>query len=413
MKIISKLMLSMALVAGFCLPPLALAEDAHWVASWGESPFAFFAFGGRPGPQPLHDQTLRQVVRLSAGGDAVRVKFTNELGTTPLIIGHASIAIATGNGSIDAATLRPLTFGGRDSISIPAGAPALSDALDMPVKDLTELAIMLYLPDETPLSSIHMGRIAYVSAAGDYTGAADLKEATASTTQSFLSGVYVSTTQTVPVVVAFGDSITDGTASTPMTFNSWPDHFAARLSASGKKRAVVNQGIAGNQVLQNGAGISALGRFNRDVLTVPGLTHIILLEGINDIGVSGGGGFGQAADSKPTPVIEAQQIIDGYRQLIARAHTHSPAIRIYGATLTPFEGVNGAYYSPEKDKVRQEVNAWIRSSGEFDAVIDFEKAVQDPANPNRMKAEYDSGDHLHPGDAGYRHMAESIDLSLF
>ena len=209
------------------------------------------------------------------------------------------------------------------------------------------------------------------------------------------------------VVATLGDSITDGTASTPHSYNAWPDHFAARVAAD--NIAVVNHGIAGNQVLRDGAGISALARFDRDVLSTPGVTHVVVLEGINDIGT---GGFNFPGISGPLPAERtAADLIAGYRQLIARARVNS--LRIYGATLTPFEGTFAGYYTPAKDQVRLEVNEWIRSSGEFDAVIDFEAAIRDEINPRVMRAEYDSGDKLHPGDGGYKRMAEAIDAALF
>jgi len=350
---------------------------------------------------------VRQKLRISVGGEQVRVRFSNELGTTPLVIGAATLALAGSESSIDAASLRKLSFGGAASITIPAGAPALSDPVDLAVNDLAELAISIYLPEETALATMHMGRSAYVSGAGDFTQAAQLQGAELTTNHVFLTGVYVSTNEDVAVVAALGDSITDGAASTPHTYNSWPDHFAARVAASNV--AVVNHGISGNQILRDGAGVSALARFDRDVLSTPGLTHIIVLEGINDIGT---GGFNFPGFSGPVPAERtAAELIAGYRQLIARAH--ASGLKIYGATLTPFEGTFAGYYTPAKDQVRGEVNDWIRGSGEFDAVIDFEAAIRDEANPHVMRAEYDSGDKLHPGDVGYKRMADSIDAALF
>ena len=381
--------------------------SSHWIATWGVSPFAFVAFGPAPAPSPFANQTVRQKLRISVGGEQVRVRFSNELGTTPLVIGAATLALAGSESSIDAASLRKLSFGGAASITIPAGAPALSDPVDLAVNDLAELAISIYLPEETALATMHMGRSAYVSGAGDFTQAAQLQGAELTTNHVFLTGVYVSTNEDVAVVAALGDSITDGAASTPHTYNSWPDHFAARVAASNV--AVVNHGISGNQILRDGAGVSALARFDRDVLSTPGLTHIIVLEGINDIGT---GGFNFPGFSGPVPAERtAAELIAGYRQLIARAH--ASGLKIYGATLTPFEGTFAGYYTPAKDQVRGEVNDWIRGSGEFDAVIDFEAAIRDEANPRVMRAEYDSGDKLHPGDVGYKRMADSIDAALF
>jgi lysophospholipase L1-like esterase len=256
-----------------------------------------------------------------------------------------------------------------------------------------------------------MGRTAYIGGSGNQTTSVTLPDATLSTNHVFLTGVYVLTDARVNVIAALGDSITDGAASTPHTYHSWPDYFAARVAGSDMagELAIVNHGISGNQVLRDGAGISALARFDRDILSTPGLTHLILLEGINDIG-TGGFAFPGTSGSLP-PERSVGEIIAGYRQLIARAH--ASGIKIFGATLTPFEGTFAGYYSPQKDEVRIEVNEWIRSSGEFDGVIDFEAAIRDPNNPRIMQAEYNSGDNLHPGDAGYERMAEYIDLELF
>ncbi len=384
--------------------------EPHWIGTWGASPFGFQAFGPAPAPMPFVDQTLRQKLRISVGGDQVRVRFSNELGTTPLVIGAATVALATGDSAIDSASMHTLTFGGATSIKIPAGAPALSDPVDFTVADLTELAVSMYLPEEAAPATMHMGRSTYI-AAGDATQAASLDGAELTTNLVFLTGVYVSTTEDAAVVVTLGDSITDGTASTPHSYNSWPDHFAARVSggSAGRKIAVVNHGISGNQVLRDGAGTSALTRFDRDVLATPGLTHIVVLEGINDIGT---GGFAFPGTAGPPPAeTTAADLIAGYRQLIARAHANG--VEIIGATLTPFEGTFAGYYTPAKDEVRIAVNEWIRSSGEFDGVIDFEAAIRDEANPRVMKAEYDSGDKLHPGDAGYKQMGDSIDAAFF
>lgn len=400
----------------FCVLLLSLScsssqQGERWIATWGASPFGFQAFGPVPAPAPISDQTLRQKLRISVGGRQLRVRLSNELGVTPLVVGAATIALAGDASAIDSSTLRTLTFGGEASITIPAGAPALSDPVDLAVDDLAELAVSLYLPEPSPPATLHMGRTAYVTGAGDFTRAPSLGAAELTTNHVFLTGVYVSTTEDVAVVVALGDSITDGAASTPHTYSSWPDQFAARVStgAAGRRIAVVNHGISGNQVLRDGAGASALARFDRDVLSTPGLTHIVLLEGINDIGT---GGFSfPGTDGPAPPERTAGDIIAGYRQLIARAHANG--VEIFGATLTPFEGAFEGYYTPAKDEVRLEVNEWIRNSGEFDAVIDFEAAIRDDDNPRIMRAAYDSGDRLHPGDAGYARMAESIDPALF
>jgi lysophospholipase L1-like esterase len=409
---ISKFKCFVALCFTLMMLPVSAAEDqAHWIGTWAASPFGFQAFGPEQPPAPFTNQTVRQKLRISVGGEQVRIRFSNELGMAPLKIGAATVALAGDGAAIDSASLHTVTFGGETSIIIPPGAPALSDPVDLAVADLAELAVSIYLPEEAAPASLHMGRTAYIGSSGDQTTAATIADAELSTNHVFLTGIYVLTDEAVNVIAALGDSITDGAASTPHSYHSWPDYLAARIAGSDMagELAIVNHGISGNQVLRDGAGVSALARFDRDVLSTPGLTHIILLEGINDIGT---GGFQFPGASGPAPANRsAGEIIAGYRQLIARAH--SQGIRIFGATLTPFEGTFAGYYTPEKDAVRIEVNEWIRSSDEFDGVIDFEAAIRDADNPRIMRAEYNSGDSLHPGDAGYERMAEFIDLKLF
>lgn len=392
------------------------ASKAHgkWVETWGASPFAFRTFGNAPPPAPFNNQTIREVVRISVGGQQLRVRFSNEIGSTPLTIGSASVALAGEESSIKPRSLHKLTFGGVGSITIPPGAPALSDPVELPVKALSELAVSIYLPELTQASTVHMGRTAFISSAGNFTDATELSGAKKTTTMVFVSAIYTKKNKDSGVIVALGDSITDGTRSTPYTYNNWPQDLAERLTLrDGRHRqmAVINEGIAGNQLLRNGAGDSTLGRFDRDVLSTPGLTHIVVLIGINDIGA---GGMQFPGATGPTPAMRTPaDIIAGYQQLIARAHSMSPPVRIYGATLTPFEGAYPGYYTPEKEKIRKAVNQWIRTSGRFDAVIDFDKVIQDPAHPARIAPGYDSGDKLHPNDAGYRKMSESINLGLF
>lgn len=390
---------------------VAAGGKSSWVASWGASPFVFQSFNNAPPPAPIKNQTIRQVVRLSVGGNQLQVRFSNEVGSVPVTINAASIAIVDKDSAVESNTVRKLSFGGSDSITIPPGAPALSDAVDLKVDTLAQVAVSIYIKDETPTSTVHMGRIAYISEPGNFTQAATLADAKRSSNLLFLSGIYVNRAKATNVVVALGDSITDGAASTPFSFNSWPDQLAQRLHDNKIDNvSVINQGISGNQVLRDGAGISALARFDRDVLSTPGLTHIILLEGINDIG-SGGMVF-PGTQGPPPANRTPEEIIAGYQQLILRAHSQLPSVKIYGATLTPFEGTYEGYYSPEKDVTRHKVNDWIRNSGAFDAVIHFDKAIQDANNPNKIKAEYDSGDKLHPNDVGYKKMADSIDLKL-
>jgi lysophospholipase L1-like esterase len=377
--------------------------EPHWVGTRGASPQQpVTAFGSAPS---FTNQTVREIVRISVGGERFRVRLTNEFGTAPLLIGAAHAAISAGGAAIKPGTDRVLTFSGHSSITVPPGAPVLSDPVDLKAADLASLAISIYLPQTTGPATWHLeGKQTAYIVLGDATGASDLgASATTSTARFFLSGVEAASFERKSAIVTFGDSITDGTQSTVNTNHRWPDRLAERLAASGDDdTGVVDEGISGNRILHDNAGPNALSRFDRDVLATPGVRFMTVLLGINDIGF---GGF------IPTEAVSADDIIGGYRQLIARAH--SRGIRIYGATLTPFDNVGSPYFSAAHEVERQAVNAWIRTSGEFDAVIDFDKVVRDPNNPSKLLPAFDSGDHLHPSDAGYKAMADSINLKLF
>ncbi len=387
-----------------CLSVVATdAEAAAWMGSWAASPAPAPAPApGRP-PPAFDDQTLIQAVRLSAGGGRLRVRLTNEYGAAPLVIGAARVAVLGPDGKPVAGTGRPLTFAGRGGVSIPPGAPMLSDPVALPTRALTRLQVALYLPAPTPDCSCHtQGRepIA-VSPKGDYTQKPfDAGPGERPFFRAFLASVEVEATTPGPVVVAFGDSITDGNGSTIGADRRYPDVLAERLIAAsgGSAVAVVNAGISGNRILADGLapnmGRSALARFDRDVLATPGATHVIVLEGVNDVGVG-----------RATP-LPAADLIAGYQQLIDRAHAHG--LKVIGATVLPYEGA--AYFHPEGERVRQALNQWIRTAGRFDAVVDFDAVMRDPAQPARMRADYHSGDWLHPNDAGYRAMAQAFDL---
>jgi lysophospholipase L1-like esterase len=389
-------------------PASAQAQTNSWISSWTASPMAPRGVM----PASLSNRTIRQVVHLSVGGDKVRVRLSNEFGAKPVLIGAASVAMAGGTSDIVSASLRPLTFGGSKSVIIQPGAPAVSDPVEFNVAPLSDVAVSLYLPAATELGTVHATGLqtAYVSTTGDFTASSEFPVVDRFTNRFFLASVMVEPSSPVRAIVTFGDSITDGTASTVNANARWPDVLARRLKEAGAGVAVLNQGIAGNRVLSDGAGVSALARFERDVLSQPAVSHVVIFVGINDFGFPG-------TAIEPNGIVRtADEIIAGYKQLIERAHLRS--IKVIGSPLTPFEnalagGPNQGYFTPEKEAKRLAVNNWIRTSGAFDGLIDFDRVVADPAHPSAIAAAYDSGDHLHPNDAGYKAMGESIDLKLF
>ncbi|HEV3139997.1 MAG TPA: GDSL-type esterase/lipase family protein, partial [Vicinamibacterales bacterium] len=406
-----------SLAAGLAQDRQASTSTSHWVGTWKT------ALIGRP-PYPPPDpaapppaaqarvpfpknQTLRQIVHTTVGGDRVRVVVSNVFGTAPLVIGAAHVARRDHDAAIVAGSGRALTFGGRASATIPAGATLLSDAAAIAAPAFSDLAIDLFVASDTTGQTLTIHRSAfqtnYVTTSGNQAGEPDLPEATKIPTWFFLERVEVSTSDRTVGIVTLGDSITDGTGSTLDANHRWPDVLARRLEArSGSvKSAVLNSGIAGNRLLteqQIEFGINILARFDRDVLVPPGVTHVIVLEGINDIGM---------ARDAATP--SADDVIAAHTQLIERAHAHG--LKIFGATLTPFEGA--AYYTPAGETKRAAVNEWIRTSRAYDAVVDFDAVVRDPDHPKRMLQKFDRGDHLHPSDAGYEAMGNAVELSLF
>ncbi|WP_293905037.1 SGNH/GDSL hydrolase family protein [Phenylobacterium sp.] len=380
----------------------------RWIGSWGASPtppmVVASSMPARFLAPSFENQTVAQVVRLSAGGGRLRLRLSNEYGAKPLLIGAARVALVGPDGGVVAGSARTVTFAGAATATIPPAAPLLSDAVALKVPPLARLRVSLFLPGPTGPCTCHMSGQEFVVATGpgDLT-AGPLPAATGPAQyRAFLTGVEVETGVPGRVIVALGDSITDGAASTPGKDHRWPDRLAERLAQAypGRAMAVVNAGIGGNRVLSDPPialfGQSALTRFDRDVLSTPGATDVILLEGVNDLGASVG---------RPS----AQDMIAGYRQLIDRAHAHG--LRIVGATILPYGGA--AYFTAEGEAARQAINAWIRKPGNFDAAIDLDAAVRDPATPTKMRAELQSGDWLHPNDAGYRAMGEAIDLGLF
>jgi lysophospholipase L1-like esterase len=401
-------MLAAAAAVALLIGRAPAARADGWIASWGASDV--FPVG-----QDINYQTLRQIVRLSAGGKQVRVRFSNETGHYPLVIGAAHIAKpASGEpaGMIDTATDHALTFGRLGGITVPPGAAAVSDPLDIDLPPLSTLAISLFVPRWTGPSVIHLDGVAttYISGDGDFTAAAAIPSPKTSTSRYFLDEVDVDAPGQPAVVVTLGDSITDGYHSQVDANHRWPDRLAEQLAArpNAASVGVVNAGVSGNRILHDHPedlfGPNALARLDRDVLSVPGLRWVVLMEGINDIGHS-------TSAELPEQDVSADQIIEGMKQIIARVHARGA--KIYGATLTPYEGtVFHGYYQPEGEVKREAVNAWIRR-GDFDAVIDFDEAVRDPDHPTRIRADFDVGDHLHPNDAGYRAMGDAVDLKLF
>ena len=410
---------------------MAQSAGEHWVGTWSTSevgrPQAPPQAPAQAGPPPFmpnqcppnaapaargfvhfSNQTLRQIVHSSIGGSRVRVVLSNRYGTAPLAIGAAHVALRDKEASIQAASARQLTFSGRPTFTIPPGAVVYSDPVNLTVPQMSDLAIDLFLPGDTntpaPLT-MHTGafQTSYVSETGNHAGAAKLP--TASTTQNWfiVYRVDVAAPASVGGLVVFGDSITDGTRSTPDTNNRWPDRLVRRMLSQSRplQMGLMNAAIAGNRVLSDAAfqaGINALARFEHDVAAQPGVTHVVFMEGINDIG-----------QARENPAPSAEDVIAGHKQIIERAHARG--LKIYGATLTPFYGA--AYYTEVGEAKRQAVNEWIRNSRAYDGVIDFDKATRDPGDPKKFLAAYDSCDHLHPSDAGYKAMADTIDLGLF
>jgi len=409
--------LAMALMVGLAVSR-ALAQPADsggWIDTWSASPQPvwgpdFFVPVGIP--RSLRNQTIRQIARVSLGGDRVRIELSNVYGKQPTLIGAAHVALV-GNGVAAApGSDRALTFSGRPFVVIPPGAEVLSDPVELSVAPFTSLAISLFLPEITPTTTWHNDarQTAYISGEGNFTGEPEFKPAQTIQSRLFLSGVMVDAPSGSRSVVMFGDSITDGDSSTPDANHRWPDFLAERLNKAGAKVAVLNEGISGARVLRDRMGDNALARFDRDVLSHPHVDAVVLMMGINDIGWPD-----TMLVPKGEPAPAAEDIIAGYQQLVARAHAHN--IRIIGATLTPFEDTfHGnplyGYYSEAKEAKRQAVNQWIRSSGAFDGVIDFDAATRDPNNSRHLRAEFDSGDHLHPQDTGYKAMADSVDLDI-
>jgi len=392
-----------------------------WIATWAASPQS-----AAPDPhEPLlniEDQTVRERVRVSIGGTQIRIRLSNEYGSSPVLIGSASVGVPIDPASVRSSSIQTVTFGGRSSVTIPAGAPLLSDPVAFPVSSGAQISISLYFPKRIATPTWHELALkrAVVSQRGDYTHAEKIENGAGSKSSILVSAVLVPAQASQRLVVAFGDSITDGDGSSVDADHNWPSDLIRRLGKTpeASKVAVVNAGIVGNRLLNDcfiaNAGcfsISALARFDRDALALPGVTHIVLLEGINDIGFPGANLDGTYL-APPTDVRSPDDLVDAYLQLISRAHAHG--VKVIGATISPFEGVDlPGYYSESKEELRQTINKWIRIGGSFDGVIDFDAVLRDPDHPTRLLPRLASKDHLHPNDEGYQAMADAIDLTLF
>ncbi|WP_280236524.1 SGNH/GDSL hydrolase family protein [Nocardia cyriacigeorgica] len=401
---------ALMLLTAACGIDIAAKNTPAWSAAWSaaaQRPST--GFGPNWSEAGFSDETLRQVVRVSNGGDRIRIRLSNRFGAAPLRIAGATVAATADGAAVRAETIRALTFDGAAAPVIAAGDEISSDAASLPVDPMDSVTVTLYLRETTGPATFHsQAWTDSYRAAGDHRDDID-GAAFTERTSSWYYLVDVEVAGPDPrrdTVVAFGDSITDGFGSTPGANHRWPDALGDRLAAMGRQRAVLNLGIGGNLVANDTAwyGDRATTRFRRDVLDKPGVRTVVLLQGVNDIGFS----ESDQPTYEPNPNVPVEQIITGYRTMIGLAHEHG--IRMIGATLLPFGG--STHDSARSEAKRQALNEWIRTSGEFDAVVDFERALADPANPVVLLDAYDSGDHLHPNDAGYRRMAEALDPEL-
>jgi lysophospholipase L1-like esterase len=386
------------ILKGIFLASLCHAYGAGWVGTWGTSPQLTEPRNLPPSPG-LTGNTLRQVVQVSIGGEKLRVRFSNDFGTNPVTMTSVHLALSAGGSAIKTDTDQALTFKGKPSVTIPAGESVLSDAFDFPLTPFSKLAVTIAFGDTSGAVTGHPGsRSTSYLQAGDAATAADLPNAVTTQHWYILNGIDVKEKDLEGAVVTLGDSITDGRGSGTDKNDRWPDDLARRLQTDPHTAgvALLNEGIGGNCVVRSGLGPTALSRFHRDVLSQSGARWLIILEGVNDIG-------GSHDESVATNLIAA------YENFIRQAHTKH--ILVYGATILPFG--KSFYDSPAHEAARESVNNWIRTSGQFDAVVDFDASMRDPQNPSCLQSVADSGDHLHPNETGYKMMAEAIDLKLF
>ena len=405
------LIAAVVLLAAIAAPTSARQNDPgisdkseRWIGTWASAPQLGDSGNAPPAPG-FADSTLRQIVHVSIGGKIIRVRLSNAFGAKPLTIPSAHVALGAGGSKIKRDTDRELTFHGQTSIVIPAGALMYSDPLSFDLATMSDLSITIRLTGVPEGITIHPGaRTTSYLQAGDFVGAEEMPDAIRVDHWYFINGVDVVAGKSAGSVVTLGDSITDGRNSITNGNGRWPDYLARRLQADKhtKNIGMLNEGIGGNRLLHDGLGPNALARLDRDVLSQTGVRWLIVLEGINDLGTRKDAA---ARNEQPASVAD---ILAAYEQIILRAHAHG--IRVYGATILPCEGSD--YFRADLEADRQAINTWIRS-GKFDAVIDFDAATRDPGNALRLSPEADSGDHLHPGDKGYRRMAEAVNVKLF
>ena len=384
----------------------------HWITSWTAAPMNVW---GPDAPlSGFYGQTIREIARLTLGGTRLVLRLSNEFGATPIRLDAVHVARAGEGGSIEPLTTQRVTFGGTEATTIYPGAPCVSDPIEMVTSPLSRIAVSYYSAGFVPVATHHFEaqQTAYISVPGNFVAAEQIIVQHTTTSHYLLSSIQTEAASQTRSIICIGDSLTDGFGSSIDADRRWPDILAERVQQVRETQhvAVLNQGIGGNRLLHSRRGELLLARLDRDVFRLQHVSHLIVLEGINDIV------WPNTVLAGPEEVVSAAEIIAGYKQTIARAKL--AGLKVLLGTITPFEGTlprlpHGGYYTSEKERIRQAVNRWIRAESEADGVIDFDAALRDPAHPTRLLAEYDSGDHIHPGDAGYRAMANAVDLSLF
>lgn len=407
----------LGLATVLCVSSAIAGESIHWISVWGCSaaePFPSIANSPIP-PAPRIVGTLRYRIPVAQRVKRLALRVTNEAGTAPLVIGAVSVGVARAGLTARPGSIRKATFGGRPGTVVPVGAPALSDPMEVSAESQGDLLVSIYISEAAQLAQGQTGLLVESVEGRDATQEYSPSDAKPTAARPLVSAIYAEVPPRSKTIVTLGDSITDGAQSTSPEVRGWPGQLALRLArAKGKVQyGVSNQGIGGNRLLQNGIGLNALARFDRDVASQPNVSYVIVLEGINDIGLGAGTfndfDFSSGKFSSSGRPVSTQELIGAYEQLIARAH--AAGLKIIGGTILPFRG--SFYFSDAREQIRVEVNQWIRQSNNFDAVIDFEKAVRDEKDPSSLAEAYDSGDKLHPNDRGYAALGNAIDLKIF